>query len=868
MRILWRRSPLLLFRFPALAVAVMLVAAIAAITAVAGPLFLASTETGSLREGVDQATRWTAGYSAVFPTSITSFRRPVNEQDVREYLDSMGELETVIAERWDSIPNIDGPYTGAVGEGFDLQTDEGEVRGRLVFREQALDNIEIVDAASTDGLYIPDVTAEALGVTAGDEVDIEASNGTATTPVAGVYRYLTTQPPTSYWSPYSPLIYRQPGSEVDPPVLALVNRATYEELLFEIRDLGAVVFHAPLASEELTIDEAQETVRAFAAESDALPEERFSSFREATPQTALQGIVRTAGERIETVTPVVDMLSGAAAIIALAVAAAAGFYLVKRRRVEVRTLAARGIGPLAQGLRYGIESIVPAVAGTGLGVLIGFLLVSWLGPAESLALGEISDAAARIAVTAVATIAMVTITACLAVWREEVAIAAIPAGVHRHRSTLLALIGALAIGAIAYRMRGQTSAQDVTDARLTIAPVLMLGAGGIVAAVLLLTALPALASKLRYRIPSLYLAARRLSGASGMTRVLVVAGAWALGIAVYGFTASSSVEMTATAKSKIFIGSDYSVLIAIAPDLSPLEASATHVTRIDRLTLANGVEVAALAVDPETFASAAYWDPSFSSSSLDELIEDLDGGGDKMPILSTADLGNNLALKDGFDEVPLELVGTARSFPGMPSDRPLIVMTRDDLSERLGGLGSSARDDEIWLKDVADPEQALRTAGIGYGRFLSSERVLETPGLTALQWLLGLLAALGATAALISVAGLLLYLQARQRTALVSSALTRRMGLSGRREFASWLGEIAGALLLAFVVALAVGLPVSLMMLDRLDPRPNLFPSPIFVTPQLMLAALGLALVLLSLLSAWRVKRSADTADVAQVMRV
>jgi putative ABC transport system permease protein len=119
-------------------------------------------------------------------------------------------------------------------------------------------------------------------------------------------------------------------------------------------------------------------------------------------------------------------------------------------------------------------------------------------------------------------------------------------------------------------------------------------------------------------------------------------------------------------------------------------------------------------------------------------------------------------------------------------------------------------------------------------------------------WTLSLLGGLGAAAGLVVVLGLLLYLQAKHRAAVISSALTRRMGLSRLKEFLSWAFEIAGASMISYTVAVAAALPVAELMHRRLDLRPSLVPSSVLIVPVATILLVGVTMILVSAVSAWR----------------
>jgi putative ABC transport system permease protein len=210
------------------------------------------------------------------------------------------------------------------------------------------------------------------------------------------------------------------------------------------------------------------------------------------------------------------------------------------------------------------------------------------------------------------------------------------------------------------------------------------------------------------------------------------------------------------------------------------------------------------------------------------------------------------------------------AFPGIAGHENAVVVSIENFHDILEVIGSSISpsDQELWA--AGDPDSILRSLVDREFSFLATvdtSVVLDTPGLESLLWTLGVLGALGAAAGLIAMLGLFLYLQARHRDTVVASALTRRMGFSRLSEYTTSLTEILGAALIALGVAAAAGLPVAAMMHVRLDLRPTLSPEPLLVIPMMTIAMTVLATLIASAVSAWRVQRSIDRADIAQVMR-
>ena len=885
MNVLWRKSPLLLLRFPQLFVALAATIVVMTIAAVAGPLFLRATQTQSISEGIDQASTYLGGYNVRYDTEYF-YRRGENGSE--ELLAFADRMKTALERRLEEYPEVGAASVTFGGFGEEALGKGGKKANVLLLhRTDAIDNITILDEANVEGVWLADRTASRLGVKAGDPIDLRSQEGEISVDVQGVYRLLSQDKEREFWAPLGPFIYREQGSFVDPLPFVLAERPVFEEALHELRTFGGLRFDFPLLETELTPERANTIAETFEKvtieledPSSALTEAEGAFIERVTAgnaqaDTALAGIVATGVERVTTVSPVVDLLSAAARIVALATVAAAGFYMVQRRRVEALSLIGRGIGPLPQALRYTAQTLLPALVGVALGTAAGFFLVAKLGPSDSLDASALDQVWPNVIGTSLAALLVLFISAAAAVRRAEKSLEGgtgsfLPAEARR----FLPIALAAALGAGVYTMRGDIrgdTAEALADPRLTLVPIALILAGGVIGAELLRFAVTALAPRLKYRSPGLYLAAKRLTGATTMPRVLIVAAACSLGIAVYGFTIASTIEATADAKARVFVGSDYAGFVgsnSVTPDIPfPI----TQVAQIDDIDLVGGGHVTLMGINPKTFEAATYWNDVFADEPLGDMLQRLDSGSEEPAVIvAGAEADGTIGLGSDTRSVTVKVVGNATAFPGIPPKEPLLVMDREILRETLLALGTagSVPKEQIWVRGEPDQIQdALAKAGAVPVIQLSAGEALQTPTLTALLYVLGALGALGVAAAIVSIVTLLLFLQARHRGAMITTALVRRMGLSRRAELASWTTELIGALGASFAVAVLVGLPVSSLMAQQLDPKPSIPPQPILTTPTLMMLVLGISVLLVAATVGRLLLRSADKADVATLFR-
>ncbi|MPZ70821.1 MAG: hypothetical protein GEU71_15035 [Actinobacteria bacterium] len=790
------------------------------------------------------------------------------------------EIKGVLTEELRGVPHLGPVSTALVSAISRVSAGEEQKDIRLIRRDGALDHVEKIAEADDPrhGIWLADVTAEQIGAAPGDRIVISGPARKKSTRVAGLYRYLPLDEPRPYWQGFGELIYRGTSDDTYPASFAIVPSDEYYKLTAGLGDFPDIRWEAPLEmpdpamSEVVALVDALDRVAATvtaSVERGELKVDRYSF----EIGTLLELVRSTATERIESVTPVVDLLAVAGGLVALGVMAAAGFYLVRRRIVEARSLSARGIGPLAQGLRYGLEATIPAGIGTAAGVFLGFAVVRLVGPTNDLPLEAATSELPRVVLMAVIGLVTMAAGAAFAVRRAEKEIAEEGDTATERRALVVAMGFAVAGVAVAVILRNHLS--DVEDIGLrdpmTMAlPIGLILCASVVGAMALRLLLPQAGRLLRDRSPSLYLASRRLAGAPGMTQVLVTAGACALGVMLYGITVGSSVKVSTQAKAKLFVGSDFAAQTSSAQQPQGLSFPSTLVSAADGISAGDGFQqVTLVGVDPATFDGAAYWDSTFADVSLEELLGELSADGDPVP---AASVGEPLSgpLNGGGTQVPLRVVETLDAFPGVSEDENAVVVTIDNFHEILKVIGSSISppDQELWAS--GDPEMIERSLlenDVTLLRTVDTGVVLDTPGLQSMLWTLGVLGALGAAAGLIAMLGLFLYLQARHRDTVIASAITRRMGFSRTAEFTTSLAEILGAALISLGVATAAGLPVAALMHVQLDLRPTLPPDPLLVIPMMTIAATVAIVGVASAISAWRVQRSIDRADIAQVMR-
>jgi hypothetical protein len=328
----------------------------------------------------------------------------------------------------------------------------------------------------------------------------------------------------------------------------------------------------------------------------------------------------------------------------------------------------------------------------------------------------------------------------------------------------------------------------------------------------------------------------------------------------------------------VFTGSD--VRAWVGPDTNTPEDFPFPSTKVNRLARAgvfggSGTSFDLLAVDPGTLASAAYWNETFSDVPFAEIAERLDASGRSTLPIALAGPGPDDASSLEINErvVPVDVIARTSSFPGMYPHRPLVVVDSsvvcEPFEDTLCPTGDVDARNELWVK--GDTERAVAALGnLPEGTFsiITAQEVTDIPYIAAVIDTFVVLNALGLGTAVLVIAAMLLYLQARERSQLVAYGLSLRMGMTHGAHRRSLFLEIGVTLLAAFLLGVAVAMLSVVLMIPFLDPLSTIPPAPFLILPVALIAVSLVALIAVSWLGAWLADRRARTRHLGEVMRV
>ena len=248
--------------------------------------------------------------------------------------------------------------------------------------------------------------------------------------------------------------------------------------------------------------------------------------------------------------------------------------------------------------------------------------------------------------------------------------------------------------------------------------------------------------------------------------------------------------------------------------------------------------------------------------------------GDRLPVVLANGQGiAPAALEIQQHIVPIDIVATASSVPGTSSVRPVFVVARDRLYDAFAGLGDPLNEvqatREMWIRGPADQVLAAAAhAGVDTYLTITADEVSDIPFIKAAIDTFIVLDVLGIVALILVLVVAIVYLQARQRSRVVSTALSARMGLSEGTVRRSLVLELSAVLFAALVVGATVGMIGAAYVTPYLDPLPTIPPDPVSVLPWVAVAVAAVGLAVTAIVGGWLSTRAARDVRLGEALRV
>jgi hypothetical protein len=887
---LWGKAPFVLLRFPPLFVAVATGALLLALAASSSSLFVSSTVSAALEDELADTTEYGAGMAV-----IQGVEGAV--PGVPTVADRVAATRRAVFPVLSDVPYVGEPVLTVLAATVSPVSASGAHTARpvrLLAKTNALRHVTKLAGADGAGVWIADEVAQAMELQPDDTLRVRSDAGrTLRVPIDGIYRALWKEEPTPYWRSLSQDIYPRSPELGPPPTFLIADERLAFQLSEQLGDHSFLLrWEWPLATRRLTLPEAERVKLAFDRFERALeePASRIgAAFRcagcperpgagDIASSSLLSAVIGSANQTVTRIRGPADLLAGAGMLAAVTVLAAAGAFVVARRRAEAALLHARGASPISIGARTAVESLLPAALGTAAGLVFAYVLVGLGGPGVIApnAVAEAAKAAVAVLLIGAALIGFVAGVA----FRTRDPKPSLPVRLGSIPWELVVLAAAV-YSFYDLKTRGAfvEGTAEVARARLSVLvfPILFMAAIAGLAARMLRMPLRGLRARGGGSASAPFLAVRRLAGAERFGVLFMTASALALGLYVYTETIVRSLDATVHAKSLLFVGSDvHGITISDARLPSTFPYPVTTVTKIRDRARVGGIDVDVMAVDSASLPRVAHWDESWSDVPLDELAKRLDADrGARLPVILAGQGAPALdALAISGSSIPIAVVGTATAFPGMSLQDPLVVVDRRSLKVMAEASGvrdpvaQGGTETQIWAAgDTRPVARALAASPLRPFPIVTAEEIRKNPAIRSLTQTFSYLEALGVGAALLAVVGTILYLQLRQRSRVVSQALASRMGLSMRRHRSALALELGALLLGGLGIGAVLAIIVARIVIVELDAPAELPSGPLFRTPWLLLAIALAALVAASLLGALLADRSARRASLVEVLR-
>ena len=772
---------------------------------------------------------------ALTPTGIADL-----DVAMRGQLQRVGRLDDpkriVYADLGLQRPSPDGisPAEAIIGSG-----------ARFIASEGAIDALDVIEGdRSVEGVWISERVSQRLELPAGTLISI--SDGKPL-PIAGVFANLWEGERDPYWDDLPPAFVPRFSAVFSGPLNETM--IVPESVLLGLGTEGLVRWDALIADwpdsyAELSAHAGRTRgIERSYTESNELAGALAAFTGASGPTPTLTTEVFDIRDEIDVIVAELDQPIATAAlggiVLGLLVTAAGAAFAVRKRETEARLLRADGDAAWRFAARAVTQFAAPAAVGAAVGVSAAWLLVAAPG-------GGVQPSADVIDVRSIVRVALVGLS-----------VAAVTTGAAASRvlHTPRSMVGSLrlawflpvvGVAAAAWIQVGAEGNAANVDLLVISFPLVGLTAG---------VGLVVLAAQwLMHRAhrsggslpPALFLAWRRITSADSSAVLLSAALGIALGLIMFSSSLVAGLDTAADAKATTAVGGVTQVRVDGLLD-AELPEETTLVRVLTTRSTIGGNQVTILAVDPETYAAAVSWHPTFGSSAA-EVITALEQPVDadvavvvagQFAVSSEAGFGTSkvtsYAVVDTVNAAPL----TSEISPTLlaSADRVDAVALRKHDAERPSDVDADEWTDQfqspllrarpvlISQLDRASLTTFFDDNGISVRELVTLADRRDLVGNRAARWTFEYVSLLAVIAGLAALGTLFFYLSEQRANRQLSTVMAERMGLRQRTAAAAAVGEVLGLVVVAFVAGTSVGLVVATRLFDRFEPDPRLAPD-------------------------------------------
>jgi putative ABC transport system permease protein len=845
----WRRAPLLLLRQPVVFLAIVGAAAILAVAAASGPLFLSTIGTASFAAQADQRCP-EDGQPTVRAMAGGTSAAPIEQAGLRQYTAH-------------GYPNAYVATDGYATVGSSLV--------HLFSRKGALNHVKTLTSnTGAPGVWVPNVFAAKIGAKPGKVIATADGHRMR---VAGIYKDLAPNPFAlshlpRYWCTYTNQIVATVASDqaiasslpmfrqgawliADKATVARASSQGVEVLWSSPMPASS----NPLSNYDRAASQAIDIAHQIGIVAHADPDLAELT---ATAHTARSGI---AGSIVP--------IEIAGVIVAAILVGGAGLFWASARQREVRLLVARGVGPFPLAVKAMLETMAPAI----IGAVLGYFATSWLvrrvGPSDTLESNAPTLALTLVVGTLVLGLALIGLIGGLSGRDRTVG----------HRRSLFRFVPweLLLLGVaiwLGFAQRGESAVTvDHTIVKISALVVLypLLGA---TAALLLVgrvvgLLLPGVGRRAGRKGNTRYLALRRISRSRAIAIGVIVGTALPCCLLMYGSTVTNTVSTEVTEKYQTNLGAPHVLQVYGVHGVlfNPHGTGTQAVVYQQDAEFDESDPVNVLGIDTKTFEDFAFTN-SGQRDAISKLGDDAPQGTVPAIIVNRGSAPDTTQLKIGATKLQLHNVAQLAVFPGLRNSAyPLVVVDQRSLSKVDP---NAARLNQLWTDDANYAAGRAFLAAHDYTVLfqLTSNVVVGTTGLLPVTWLFGYLRALAILIGVVAVAGLVFGLASRTRRRRVSYVLSRRMGMSKIAHLNSLLIELVIVVGLGWVAGSALGVGSFRFIYQDFDVYPDLKPPAAFHVPTLPIQVTACVVAAIILLAAIATHWLAERTKPAEILRL
>lgn len=891
----WVRAPFLLLRRAGVAAALIAAAFVAALPAATAAPFLSSSANATLHSQIGSTCPASVGDVINYDMGLYGADDYANPSQVYPPLSPAAAVkaaearEAKIAEVAASAGGLSAPQTIWHATNSKVQIGQQSVPVTSMTLAAFADHVHPVAGPSGPGVWIPDGFANAYHVKVGDPFVYTSLWGPPTKlRVAAIYADLRGDASNPAFCSMHDLIFGPRGAQLANTAVApivLMDRATFLT--------GVVPYHAKatinfaLADAKLPAEQTSHVIttiktvnRTFATlmgpcQGCQSSTSRLSAFATRT-ELARSGIK-----------PTVLPITAAGVLVGLVVVGAAAVFWVLRRRRELTVLSAHGIGSASLGVKAVLEALPALVTGAALAWVGGWWLVHTAGPDPHIARTAVMDSLSATAAALGAAIFVVGVAAALRA-RTLTDERRVRHGLHLGRWPWELLIIAGGVWA-AISFGSATVTRDAPGGdgglvvqvppKLLIVPLLIT-----VGCLMLIGRLVTLALRARRtgggrgpagaggrgrrtRSIGWYLGWRRVAREAAVVAVLAGATALPIALATYGDAVTRSVQATVDGEAKLLVGTD--VVVGLKRPIPVPAAFGDDATAVLRLT---GVSIAGnnlnlYAVDPAQFSKVAFWNDQIEGKSLSSILAPLSQPhqpGTPFPAVTSGNVpGGVQAPEWGFATTTKYDLTTYETLPAEQGGYKSLIVTK----ESLGSEASQAQP-QMWIRgDPATIRATLTRLNVPVASLSSVDDVYTGTVFQPLTYTFEYLTALSILTGVVTIVGLLLYVEARAPGHRRGYVIARRMGLRARVHRRALLVELAVPLVAGLGLGLGLAMSLTYGFSAGFDVDPTLPPHTLITLPTVVIIGISVAVAVVAVVASSFAQLRVGRANPSEVLR-